>query len=209
MNGCNVRTIARPASRSTPPRLSLRALDPVRMKRGDALPSRRSCTTCRSSGTRCTSSTTTSRRPGLPRTSSRSRSGLAINSRCTSGRSRLTNQRLRHALAQPCRLAGPARPEKGETSVRWLEESRLKFHSGAQNGETDANSHLSPNQGSNPCGEHWGAEAQVRSGYSEESSVPTVLRVGGLRFVISNDHAPANVHVRKAAGECRIVLDPR
>lgn len=39
--------------------------------------------------------------------------------------------------------------------------------------------------------------------------MPTVLRVDGFEFVIHlNDHAPANVHVFKAEGECRIVLEP-
>jgi hypothetical protein len=39
--------------------------------------------------------------------------------------------------------------------------------------------------------------------------MPTVLRVDGFEFVIhTNDHAPANVHVFNADGECRITLDP-
>ena len=39
--------------------------------------------------------------------------------------------------------------------------------------------------------------------------MPAVLRAGSFDFVIHlNDHAPANVHVHNADGECRIVLEP-
>jgi hypothetical protein len=37
--------------------------------------------------------------------------------------------------------------------------------------------------------------------------MPTVLRIGGLRFVIwPNDHDPAHVHVFSAEGEAKIAL---
>ena len=40
--------------------------------------------------------------------------------------------------------------------------------------------------------------------------MPIVLRVEGFEFIVHlNDHAPANVHVLRADGECRIVLEPR
>jgi hypothetical protein len=41
------------------------------------------------------------------------------------------------------------------------------------------------------------------------AGVPVILRVDRFEFIVHlNDHAPANVHVMTADGECRIVIEP-
>ena len=83
-----VRSTARPPSRSTPPRRSLRALEPVSTKRGGNGSSRTAWMTVSSSGTRWISSITTVSLPGEPASSSLRRSGWAPRLRCSAGSSR-------------------------------------------------------------------------------------------------------------------------
>ena len=125
MKGCSVRTTARPARRSTPPRRSLRALEPVSTKRRRSFDSRRACTTFKSSGTRCTSSRTTVERSGAPRTMSPSRSGHAVNSRATSGWRRSMTSASGNTRRSHVELARPAGPEQEETLPGRGQESSL------------------------------------------------------------------------------------
>ena len=134
--GCRCRSRARPASRLTPPRRSLRALEPVRTNRGD--PRRlsiNSWTTSSSSGTFWTSSMTTVSASGLASTRSRRRSGRAAYLRCSSDFSSRSIQLPESVRAArwTCRCRGgrrgrSSRQGPGRTG-RWWSVSRLcPFH---------------------------------------------------------------------------------